>query len=94
MSVGVDNQSVELLECRNNGCGKMFNPNNNTESSCIYHPGTKDFHDGLKGWACCEKRTIVFEEVDNIPGCTRGRHDEPVEEIVKEPVKEPVKKVP
>ncbi|KAF2982434.1 hypothetical protein EK904_014888 [Melospiza melodia maxima] len=37
------------LLCYNRGCGQRFDPENNTEGSCTYHPGVPVFHDALKG---------------------------------------------
>jgi len=64
----------ELLLCYNKGCGQKFNPNENTDESCRYHPGGPIFHDALKGWSCCKKRSTDFSEFLAIPGCTKGRH--------------------
>merc|ERR1712223_178934 len=58
--------------CYNRGCGKKFNPRNNPEGSCQYHPGAPKFHEGYKGWTCCEKKTTDFTEFLNIKGCTTG----------------------
>merc|ERR1711963_421294 len=63
----------ELLLCYNKGCGKHFNPKENTEDSCLYHPGGPIFHDALKGWSCCKKRVTDFTEFLNIKGCTKGK---------------------
>ena len=35
--------------------------------SCHYHPGVPVFHDALKGWSCCKKRSTDFTEFLNIP---------------------------
>ena len=32
------------------------------------------FHDALKGWSCCSRRSTDFTEFLNIPGCTNGQH--------------------
>uniref|UniRef100_A0A3P9A380 Uncharacterized protein n=1 Tax=Esox lucius TaxID=8010 RepID=A0A3P9A380_ESOLU len=42
--------------------------------ACLHHPGVPIFHDALKGWSCCKKRTTDFSEFLAIKGCTRGRH--------------------
>ncbi|NXG71037.1 CHRD1 protein, partial [Baryphthengus martii] len=42
--------------------------------SCLYHPGVPIFHDALKGWSCCKKRTTDFSEFLSIKGCTKGFH--------------------
>lgn len=41
---------------------------------CRHHPGVPVFHDALKGWSCCSRRSTDFTEFLNIPGCTNGRH--------------------
>lgn len=62
------------LKCANNGCGKTFTPEENNDTACIHHSGTAVFHEGLKGWSCCKKRVISFEEFMDIPGCSCGSH--------------------
>ncbi|KAF6728223.1 Cysteine and histidine-rich domain-containing protein 1 [Oryzias melastigma] len=62
------------LLCYNKGCGQTFDPSNNKDDSCLFHPGVPIFHDALKGWSCCRKRTTDFSEFLSIKGCTRGRH--------------------
>lgn len=45
------------------------------EVKCIYHPGQALFHEGSKGWTCCKKRVLEFDEFMRIPGCkVRHRH--------------------
>ena len=34
---------------------------------CQFHPGVPVFHDALKGWSCCPKRSTDFTEFLNIP---------------------------
>uniref|UniRef100_A0A8C7XAJ3 CHORD domain-containing protein n=1 Tax=Oryzias sinensis TaxID=183150 RepID=A0A8C7XAJ3_9TELE len=62
------------LLCYNKGCGQTFDLNNNKDDSCLFHPGVPIFHDALKGWSCCRKRTTDFSEFLSIKGCTHGRH--------------------
>ncbi|XP_067842439.1 cysteine and histidine-rich domain-containing protein 1a isoform X2 [Heptranchias perlo] len=55
---------------------------------CTYHPGLPVFHDALKGWSCCKRRTTDFSDFLNIAGCTKGQHcnekpPEPVNPEVK-----------
>uniref|UniRef100_A0A3Q4BHV9 Uncharacterized protein n=1 Tax=Mola mola TaxID=94237 RepID=A0A3Q4BHV9_MOLML len=71
------------LLCYNKGCGLKFDADKN-EDSCLSHPGVPIFHDALKGWSCCKKRTTDFSEFLSIKqGCTRGRHssDKPQEPL-------------
>ncbi|XP_032878332.1 cysteine and histidine-rich domain-containing protein 1 isoform X1 [Amblyraja radiata] len=60
--------------CYNKSCGQRFDPDKNSEDACTYHPGVPVFHDALKGWSCCERRTSDFSEFLSIGGCTEGRH--------------------
>ncbi|XP_025099052.1 cysteine and histidine-rich domain-containing protein 1-like [Pomacea canaliculata] len=63
------------LQCYNKGCGTKFDPKQTqTVTSCQYHPGVPVFHDALKGWSCCSKRSTDFTEFLNIKGCTTGPH--------------------
>ena len=100
--VVTENKIETLLQCYNNGCGKEFSTQINTDTSCVYHPGSVVFHDALKGWSCCKKRSTDFTDAMNIPGCTRGKHsnkkpEKPVkpkvkvvqQEVVNRPVEEP-----
>ncbi|XP_075884122.1 cysteine and histidine-rich domain-containing protein 1 [Nelusetta ayraudi] len=64
------------LLCYNKGCGLKFDADKNKDDSCIYHPGVPIFHDALKGWSCCRKRTTDFSEFLSIKGCTHGRHSD------------------
>ncbi|XP_006003816.1 cysteine and histidine-rich domain-containing protein 1 isoform X2 [Latimeria chalumnae] len=72
------------LLCYNQGCGEKYDLELNTEDSCLFHPGVPIFHDALKGWSCCKKRTTDFSEFLSIKGCTRGRHSN---EKPQEPLK-------
>ncbi|MBV98230.1 Cysteine and histidine-rich domain-containing protein 1, partial [Eschrichtius robustus] len=76
------------LLCYNRGCGQRFDPEANSDDACTYHPGIPVFHDALKGWSCCKRRTTDFSDFLSIVGCTKGRHDS---EKPPEPVKPEVK---
>lgn len=78
------------LLCTRAGCQQRFDPDNNKEGSCVHHPGHPVFHEGLKGWSCCDKRFTDFNDFLSYPGCTRGTHTtekqvlpEAVEELKK-----------
>lgn len=64
------------LLCYNKGCGQRFDSDKNNDESCLFHPGVPIFHDALKGWSCCKKRTTDFSEFLSIQGCTRGCHSD------------------
>lgn len=60
--------------CYNRGCGRSYNPRDNSGDSCTFHPGAPFFHDAYKGWTCCGKKCTDFTEFLNTPGCSRGPH--------------------
>ncbi|KAM8977672.1 cysteine and histidine-rich domain-containing protein 1 [Pelodytes ibericus] len=74
--------------CYNRGCGQRYDPDSNPQDSCTYHPGVPVFHDALKGWSCCKRRTTDFSDFLSIVGCTKGPHSN---EKPPEPVKPEVK---
>lgn len=65
--------------CKRRGCG-FQSPEDSSKISrdnekCIYHPGQALFHEGSKGWTCCKKRVLEFDEFMKIQGCKeRPRH--------------------
>ncbi|KAJ7310364.1 hypothetical protein JRQ81_007275 [Phrynocephalus forsythii] len=63
------------LLCYNKGCGQKFDLEKNAPGACLHHPGFPIFHDALKGWSCCKKRTTDFSEFLSIKGCTKGYHN-------------------
>lgn len=65
---------MPLVTCYNKGCGKDFDLSENKEDACQYHPGQPVFHDALKGWSCCNKKSTDFTQFLSIPGCTRSCH--------------------
>ncbi|XP_030056027.1 cysteine and histidine-rich domain-containing protein 1 [Microcaecilia unicolor] len=76
------------LLCYNKGCGQRFDLDKNADDACTYHPGVPVFHDALKGWSCCKRRTTDFSDFLSIVGCTKGKHSN---EKPPEPVKPEVK---
>ncbi|XP_010302794.2 integrin beta-1-binding protein 2 isoform X1 [Balearica regulorum gibbericeps] len=82
--------------CYNKGCGQRFDPEHNTKDSCLYHPGVPIFHDALKGWSCCKKRTTDFSEFLSIKGCTKGFHskEKPPEPVGQEEASDKLKAKP
>ncbi len=44
------------------------------DNCCCFHPGVAVFHEGLKGWSCCSKKVINFDDFMQIPGCAVGKH--------------------
>ncbi|KAF2092984.1 diploid state maintenance protein chpA [Rhizodiscina lignyota] len=62
--------------CRRKGCNETFDPNGNRDDeTCTHHPGIPIFHEGSKGYTCCKRRVLEFDEFMRIEGCkTKKRH--------------------
>lgn len=62
--------------CKRRGCGAVYKAGQDREKEeCVHHPGQALFHEGSKGWTCCKRRVLEFEEFMKIPGCkTKSRH--------------------
>jgi len=62
--------------CRRKGCGATYVAEQNREQEeCVHHPGQALFHEGSKGWTCCKRRVLEFDEFMRIAGCTtKQRH--------------------
>ena len=63
-----------LYICSNFGCNKPYNPEENTEESCSYHPSGPGFHDVRKFWTCCNKQAWDWDEFSLLTPCTKGIH--------------------
>ncbi|KAJ5995339.1 hypothetical protein N7481_002316 [Penicillium waksmanii] len=61
---------------RSQRCGASYNGSiAREEEKCVHHPGNPVFHEGSKGWSCCKRRVLEFDEFLKIPGCTeKTRH--------------------
>ncbi|KAF6028081.1 CHORDC1 [Bugula neritina] len=55
------------LQCYRKGCGKAYICTENAADSCRYHPGVPVFHDALKSWSCCEKKSTDFSVFLDMP---------------------------
>ena len=73
-----DDPSLQIppdVTCRRKGCN--ITSSNIDEVSfreneeCIYHAGQALFHEGSKGWTCCKRRVLEFDEFMKIEGCKR-----------------------
>ncbi|CAH0714499.1 unnamed protein product, partial [Brenthis ino] len=60
--------------CKNGGCSTSYEGPQSNNNMCTYHPGCPVFHEGLKFWSCCQKRTTDFNTFLSQPGCTTGTH--------------------
>lgn len=74
-----DDPSLDIppnTTCRRRGCNAQYSPSaSRDDEECVHHPGQPIFHEGSKGWGCCKKRVLEFDEFMKLPGCkTKGRH--------------------
>lgn len=74
-SIDSDSNSGKL-RCKNFGCNKYYNEDDNDDVACKYHSAPPIFHDTMKCWSCCKDRKAYdFEAFQAIEGCTIGRHN-------------------
>lgn len=74
-----DDPSLEIpanASCRRRGCNATYDSSiSRDEEKCLHHPGQPIFHEGSKGWSCCKRRVLEFDEFMKIPGCKeKTRH--------------------
>lgn len=69
----MENASVKV-RCQRIGCDAFFSHDDNPDDSCRYHDSGPFFHDGMKEWSCCKKRSHDFSLFLEIPGCKIGKH--------------------
>nr|POE56886.1 cysteine and histidine-rich domain-containing protein 1 [Quercus suber] len=62
--------------CKRRACGATYDPAQpRSEEQCQHHPGVALFHEGSKGWTCCKRRVLEFDEFMKIAGCKqKERH--------------------
>ncbi|EPT06080.1 hypothetical protein FOMPIDRAFT_83840 [Fomitopsis schrenkii] len=67
-------------KCRRNGCKTVYESDEVNRKGdelgaiCTYHPKAPIFHEGSKGYLCCKRRVLEFDEFLKIEGCKTGRH--------------------
>lgn len=77
-----DDESIPVPEgttCKRRGCGRVWKDaatsrGEGAEATCHYHPGAPIFHEGSKGWSCCPRKVLDFDEFLKIGGCKEGKH--------------------
>lgn len=77
-----DDESMPVPEgttCKRRGCGRVWKDpatsrGDGPEAICHYHPGAPIFHEGSKGWSCCPRKVLDFDEFLKIEGCKEGKH--------------------
>ncbi|TCD66684.1 hypothetical protein EIP91_001038 [Steccherinum ochraceum] len=72
--------AVPGTTCKRKGCGKSYvsdevsRNGDGEEAVCVYHPMPPIFREGSKGYLCCKRRVLEFDEFLKITGCKTGRH--------------------
>ncbi|KAK3310421.1 HSP20-like chaperone [Chaetomium strumarium] len=74
-----DDDTIEIPDgrvCRRRGCGATYEKGSSREGEkCVHHPGVPIFHEGSKGYSCCKRRVLEFDQFMKIEGCkTKDRH--------------------
>lgn len=62
------------VSCKNGGCEKKYEGPRSDEDQCVYHSGAPVFHEGMKYWSCCQRKTTNFSSFLEQKGCTTGPH--------------------
>lgn len=60
--------------CKNSGCRSSYNSPKSNEEICVHHTGVPIFHEGMKYWTCCKRKTTDFDAFLEQEGCTQGTH--------------------
>ncbi|KAL7419563.1 hypothetical protein Q5752_005474 [Cryptotrichosporon argae] len=65
--------------CRRSACGaewegEAVSRGQGERAMCRFHPQAAIFHEGSKGYLCCKRRVLEFDEFLKLPGCTEGTH--------------------
>lgn len=68
------NEIVVGTACKNLGCQVTYKSPETNNTNCQHHPGTPIFHEGMKYYSCCNKKTTDFTAFLNLAGCTSGSH--------------------
>ena len=60
--------------CYHKSCKTTYNGPETNETPCQYHPGCPIFHEGMKYWSCCQRKTSDFDNFLSQEGCEVGKH--------------------
>ncbi|KAI0860028.1 Pyruvate/Phosphoenolpyruvate kinase-like domain-containing protein [Xylaria cubensis] len=75
-----DEPSLEIPDgkvCRRKACNAVYKKGQprSDDEKCLHHPGAPIFHEGSKGYTCCKRRVLEFDQFMKIEGCkTSPRH--------------------
>jgi len=83
MNAQGDTKQAKVLEvgvvpigtvCKNPGCKGTFQGEQSSEETCLFHNGAPIFHEGMKYWSCCQRKTSDFSAFLEQEGCSTGKH--------------------
>ncbi|ORY50739.1 chord-domain-containing protein [Rhizoclosmatium globosum] len=60
--------------CKRKTCTHTFTGDESRTAECVFHSGSPIFHEGSKGWSCCSRKVLEFDEFLKIGGCKVGKH--------------------
>lgn len=66
------NDIAEGETCKNGGCKETYS--SSIKSECTHHPGVPIFHEGMKYWSCCQRKTSDFQSFLDQEGCMISEH--------------------
>ncbi|KAF4978054.1 hypothetical protein FZEAL_5519 [Fusarium zealandicum] len=74
-----DDPSLEIpasAGCKRRACGATYKEGSSRDNEeCVHHPGVPIFHEGSKGYSCCKRRVLEFDQFMKIEGCeTKKKH--------------------
>uniref|UniRef100_A0A667XBR5 Cysteine and histidine-rich domain-containing protein 1 n=1 Tax=Myripristis murdjan TaxID=586833 RepID=A0A667XBR5_9TELE len=70
-----DSDEIKIgTSCKNGGCTKTFDGPATNADVCSYHSGFPIFHEGMKYWSCCKRKTSDFDAFLSQEGCAKGTH--------------------
>ena len=70
-----DNTEITIgTSCKNGSCKQVYEGPESAANQCQHHPGCPIFHEGLKFWSCCQRRTTDFNSFLEQEGCMIGEH--------------------
>jgi len=63
-------------KCKRTACDAAFisDEESKGQDKCTFHPGQPIFHEGSKGYSCCKRKVLEFDEFLKIRGCTINQH--------------------
>lgn len=69
-------ENVQINDsCQNKSCTAKYLGTFSNAEICHFHPGFPVFHEGMKYWSCCQRKTTEFDSFLAQEGCAQGTHN-------------------